>query len=114
MSEEEKQKLLMPFPLKISAFRSKVREAVGVEMDVPQAGAITQWLVRQGYLKIDTEIINGASSKIPTEEGEELGITFREIKTPDGKRYMQCFYSKDAQELILDNMDNILGYSEEK
>ena len=114
ISEEQKQNLLSQTPVKISAFRSAIRELVGQEMAVPQAGEITQWLVEQGCLKVSTEIIPGLSSKIPTVEGEELGISCREIRTPEGKRYMQCFYGKEAQEFILDNMENILGYPGEE
>lgn len=67
---------------------------------------ITSWLIEIGAL--ETISTNGKTVKRPTEQGRELGISVEKRMGFNGE-YVVVIYNKEAQQLILDNIDAILA-----
>lgn len=70
---------------------------------------IALWLVDIGLLKI-VQQPNGKNAKVPTEQGEELGI-FLEDRVGSKGPYTVALYNKTAQSFIVDNIDNIVAWN---
>ncbi len=69
--------------------------------------AITTWLVEIGMLEV-VESTLGNSMKRPTSLGRENGIYTEERFGRDGRQYTGVFYSPEAQQFILDNLDAVI------
>ncbi len=74
--------------------------------------AISSWLIDIGALRVITGE-DGKKKKLPTEQGRELGI-FTEEKVGMRGPYTATLYDKNAQQFIIDNLEAILAYKEEK
>lgn len=78
-----------------------------VQMPSPQmAGA---WLRENGYLV--SEYVDEYNGDLvhPTEKGKALGI-YTKNRQYQGRRFVQIYYSRPAQEFIVANFDKILNY----
>ena len=64
---------------------------------------ITYWLMKSGFLE-ETEDSNGNICKLPTSEGDEIGITERDFDKPDGRKVWYAAYTPAAQQFIIDNI----------
>lgn len=69
---------------------------------------MTNWLVSLGLLKIIES--NNKTTKIPTTEGERMGIRLKHIVL-SYTEYDLVVYSKTMQEFILDNFDDFQKFT---
>lgn len=97
-------------PIPISRITDLINSII-VRMSIKKltASKVADWLVKTEYLKlvIDSE---GKSSKFPTEKGTALGIT-SELRTRQyGQSCYTNLYNREAQEFLLDNIDEILEF----
>ena len=67
---------------------------------------VTSWLRANGYLKEERSEEEGKSVVVPTEKGKSVGI-YSETREKYGKSYSLNIYGKDAQELIVRNLQKI-------
>ena len=70
--------------------------------------AVTSWLVQNGFLC--EEIINDRKRKVPTEEGEKLGI-YSEAREGHYGSYLAVLYKESAQRHIVNNLEQIIKIS---
>lgn len=70
---------------------------------------VRQWLKLNGYLEERMYEEYGKSFHVPTEKGLLLGIRAESRQSSTRGGYMATFYSKDAQEFIVNNIKNILN-----
>lgn len=68
---------------------------------------ISDWLVRKGYLKIETK--NGRQFKRPTEKGESIGLFCERRNSAAGAAYDVVLYSESAQRFVVGNMRAVLA-----
>lgn len=64
-----------------------------------------KFLLNEGYLE-ETED-NGKTIKLATKKGEKIGIIIKEVSSKNGIKYKNNFYSKIAQEYIINNINKI-------
>lgn len=72
---------------------------------------LTKWLISLGFL--EEVMINEARVKRPTESGKEIGILQEERRGQYGN-YFVVLYNRDAQQFIIDNIEAMLAFDEEK
>ncbi|MBR1673663.1 MAG: hypothetical protein IJ703_01770 [Eubacterium sp.] len=70
--------------------------------------SIRSWLKKNGYLSEENDKYKGKKSTIVTSKGTEVGIKSELRKDSRGVDYMYISYGREAQELIVANMDKIL------
>ena len=70
---------------------------------------VTTWLMSIGALSEEPGT-NEKTQKLPTEEGEKLGITV-EMRNGIYGNYRVVVYNRDAQQFIIDNIDAIISLS---
>ena len=70
--------------------------------------SIRSWLKKNGYLSEENDKDKGKKSTIVTSKGTEVGIKSELRKDSRGVDYMYISYGREAQELIVANMDKIL------
>ena len=94
-------------PILISQFLELVMNAIGdTERKRLSHTTITNWLILKGFLQ-KQEGPDGKSKRLPTPAGEQLGLT---VRTREGQygTYQAVYYSQDAQQFILDHLQDIL------
>lgn len=110
ISEEDKFNIrLSATPLQITKFCGRINEITDTEkMQKLQVTAFGKWLLAKGFLEV--EMLSGKRSKKPTPMGEKIGISY-ELRTTAERQYYHLKYSKDAQQFLLDNLDEIIQIS---
>ncbi len=73
---------------------------------------IKKWLIKNGYLIENTNDEKKRNKAMPSDKGSEIGITTQRRKTAFGNYYTVILYGKEAQELIVKNMTEILAEEE--
>lgn len=73
---------------------------------------ITGWLLSIGMLQ-DIETSTGRKRKIPTSNGEMLGMKDASFVNDQGIPTQYTVYDKNAQQFILDNIEAIIAYIRE-
>lgn len=72
---------------------------------------LTAWLLSIGMLKEETDF-SGKTVKLPTENGNELGI-FLDTRMGARGEYTVTVYNLNAQAFIVDNMESIFAFIDE-
>ena len=72
---------------------------------------LTKWLISLGLL--EEVMVNESKVKRPTESGMEIGILQEERRGQYGN-YFVVLYNRDAQQFIIDNIEAMLAFDEEK
>ena len=72
---------------------------------------VTDWLISIGALELRNSF-DGKAKKYPTPQGMELGIT-NETRSGINGEYNVVVYNKDAQQLIVDNIEAIVALRNE-
>ena len=72
---------------------------------------VTDWLIGIGALEVRSGF-DGKTKKYPTSQGAELGIT-NETRSGINGEYNVVVYNKDAQQLIVDNIEAIVALKNE-
>ncbi|MBQ1544195.1 MAG: hypothetical protein IIZ60_00295 [Clostridia bacterium] len=96
-------------PVGVSVVANRVNKVLEPNVTSVAGGHMTAWMQNCGLLK--TETTDGETMKVPTKEGEELGITIHDFKTRDGRDYRKCLYNSNAQTFLVDNLENIAEYT---
>lgn len=100
-------------PIPVSEIAKRINDLADLEICYKfKYSAITSWLIEIGALKIVTRP-DGSTAKHPTEQGNELGIMTEERVGSNGN-YTVVIYNKEAQQFIIDNIETILTYAENK
>lgn len=93
-------------PLRISELVEKLNAVIDTDaMKKISTTAITGWLLDKGFLH---EVIkdDGKKSRLPTEQGFEIGLSTEERRTMQGT-YTVVLYNADAQAFVIDNLEAI-------
>lgn len=95
-------------PLSVSEIAKQINSFIDQsQMRTLTAQDITKWLVQVGAL-YEQENLQGRKHKRPTEAGRQLGIS-TELRMGLHGEYTAVIYDKNAQALIIDNMEAILS-----
>ena len=109
LDEEKAQIVLSDEPIQISKLCDKINAQINAEnIRKLQVTAFGKWLVDKGFLEI--EILNGKRHKKATAMGESIGI-ISEWRAYADREYYALTYNKDAQQFLLDNLDEIIAVS---
>lgn len=110
ISEEEKARVeLSDEPLPISKFCDRINGQIDTEKHIKlKVTSFGKWLVDKGFLNI--EIHNDNKYKKATAAGTKIGIV-SEWRAYGDRDYYAITYSKDAQQFLLDNLDEIITVS---
>jgi len=96
-------------PAMIRRFTDRINALIDASaMQKLKATALTSWLVESGYLC--EEVINDKKRRVPTKQGEELGILSEPREGQYGS-YLAILYSEKAQRLLVGNLDHIIAIS---
>lgn len=74
-----------------------------------KATSVTSFLVEIGMLEV-VQCENGKNAKLPTKDGESIGISIEKRQTQYGS-YLLARYNESAQRFIFDNIDAIIEYN---
>lgn len=112
--EELKKFQFSDIPITISEITKRLNMLVDLsDYKSLKYSKIMNWLIDINALEITTNE-DGKNSKIPTQNGIELGIITEERERM-GNRYKVVLYKKEAQKLIVDNLPDVLEhYKKEK
>jgi len=100
-------------PIPISEITKRINDLIDTEQYKKVSyNSITAWLVENGALAV-LEAADGKTSKTPTAKGTELGITTVKRMGLNGE-YTSVLYNRNAQRLILENLQAMLPKAEEK
>ena len=100
-------------PISISEITRRINELVdGNDMANLKPASINTFLMECGLL-VQTETGDGRKTKIPTEQGNMIGISAEERFSQAGS-YHVTVYNSDAQQFILDNIDAIIEINARK
>ncbi len=74
-----------------------------------KSATVLKWLVERGLL---TEVIKGGKPrKIPTPEGEQIGLSEKLMTNRMGMSYYGVSYEPGAQQFVFDNIDSIIAFA---
>ena len=91
--------------IKITEFVSKLNSLIqNDEVQKITAAKITSWLVKESYL--EEEVKEDKKYRIPTERGNELGISAIE-RTGINGAYMINMYNENAQRFLIEHLPSI-------
>ncbi len=109
LSYEERERYPFgDFPVTVSVIAQRLNELVEPEtMQKLKTTSITKFLLQSGLL-FEEESVSGSKNKRPTEAGRQLGISAAQRIGQNGE-YTAVVYSREAQQLILDNLDAIIA-----
>ncbi|MDR3344275.1 MAG: hypothetical protein LBT21_01570 [Oscillospiraceae bacterium] len=116
ISDEQKGAIWLADELSAAKFTKAINAAVPEvdKMRLLKSRAITDFLVQDGYMRSEKYTDNAGKVKnqrVPTPSGEREGISARWVDSATHGRYFGIFYNKEAQQFILDNLDEIIGIS---
>lgn len=95
-------------PIPITELTNRINALINTDAMKPfRYKHITAWLISIGALSEEQDS-SGKYIKIPTEEGEKLGIT-AEIRNGIYGNYRVVVYNRDAQQFVIDNIDAIIS-----
>lgn len=98
-------------PMSASAITAEINQYVDAENSgTLKAGIVAKWLEDKGMLEI-TELPNGRKSRLPTEEGLQLGIFTEQRTSMSGDEYTAVLYPPAAQEYIYSHIDEIADFN---
>ena len=96
-------------PLKITEIVRRINELSNSEdMKQLQPVNITEYLRENGFMEL-CDNGQGKQVRLPTEAGYSIGLTAEDRTAPNGQPYTAIFYSRDAQQFIIDNMEAVLA-----
>lgn len=95
--------------LSISNFVDQINEGLDAEKHKKLSSfKITSWLKAMGYIDVYENPEWNQKHSITTEKGRSIGIYSEERESSQGRRYVVLIYDRNAQQFIIDNMENIL------
>ena len=114
LSDGERKKIqISETPLTVSEISNHLNNLVDLETTKKiTAATINNWLLNLQLLEVVSQP-NGKTRKLPTEQGNEIGI-FTEERTGQYGAYITVLFSSSAQQFIYDNIDAIVDSKREK
>lgn len=106
MSASDAEKIVVTASCGIVQFTKTVSTSIPEDMKPLSVAAVTKWLRINGYL-YESSKDGKHKANLPTEKGNQLGITVRVLKNPDGQEFQQVVYDTAAQRFILNNIEAI-------
>ena len=98
-------------PMSASAITAEINQYVDAENSgTLKAGIVAKWLENKGMLE-NTELPNGRKSRLPTDEGLQLGIFTEQRTSMSGDEYTAVLYPPAAQEYIYSHIDEIADFN---
>lgn len=92
----------------ISTFIEPYNRMIGeLKMKKLQATKITNWLLKEGYLMVETDE-RGKNYRVPSISGKDLGLSSEQRSGQYGT-YEIVLYSKDAQQFLVNHMEEIVA-----
>lgn len=73
---------------------------------------ISNWLMDNDYLEMKSFPGMEKSYKVASIKGESVGIRSVRKKRANGEEYMATYYGKEAQELIVSRIEDIINFNE--
>ena len=112
LSKERRSEILInEQPVMISHFTNQINSLINDEvMRKLKTTSLTEWLVEKAFLR--EELIHEKRRKIPTVHGKNHGITVEERSGQYGT-YTAVMYNSVAQQLLIDNLDEIIDRTKE-
>ena len=113
-SEQLEQVAISEEPIPVSRVAENINATIDVDVYKRLNGAqINEWLVEKGFLmeQIDNE---GKKTRTITENSVHIGITREERTSPYGRQYFINLFDSKAQKFILDNIDEIISFINNK
>lgn len=100
-------------PITVTEITRNINSLIDTEeIKALKTTSITNWLVEIDFLKCIADE-KGKNHKLPTDKGEQLGISTQERLGMYGT-YKVVLYNSNAQQFILDNLDTIAFYNSNK
>ncbi len=96
------------YPVGIKPFVAAINALVPEDMKKLHPPVITNWLVENGYLRLET--VNDKKHKRLASQGAAIGIC-EEERSGDYGHYYHLLYSESAQRFLIDRLPEILGGS---
>ena len=114
LSDEAREKIqVSETPLTVSEISNYLNNVVdSKKFKRLPAATINNWLLKLQLLE-EIPLPNGRSRKLPTVQGNEIGI-FTEERTGQYGTYVTVLFSPSAQQFIYDNIDAIIESKKEK
>lgn len=114
LTDEQKLRLTPEDYLQSSA---KITAAINAQIDEYtmkklKVTTLNNWLVSIGFL---AEVTSGTgrTHKIPTPEGEAMGLREKEFSDQNGT-HKYVAYNRSAQQFIFDNIDAVIGFAHQE
>ena len=95
-------------PVVITQLVDRINEALNnPQMKKLSTTTITNWLLEKGFMEKQAGP-DGKSRRVPAANGNRIGLS---VQTRQGMYgdYLAVYYSKEAQQFIIDNLPQILG-----
>ena len=73
----------------------------------PNSKAMTDWLISKGFMEKAADA-DGRQKRVPTENGKRIGL-YTETRQGQYGAYMAVYYSREAQQFLLDHLDEIFA-----
>lgn len=106
LSTKDTEEIQISNPTGIANFVRLVNTHIPEGMKPLSAGQVIKWLRNEGVLQeIPKE--NGRKTNLPTEKGNNLGISTQISTNTDGIEFQKVVYSIDAQRFILNNIEAV-------
>ena len=97
-----------------SRITASINELIDTEkMQKLKTTDITGWLLSIGMLQ-DIETSSGRKRKVPTQNGEMLGMKETSFVNEQGVPTQYTVYDKNAQQFIFDNMETLIAFIHER
>ena len=106
ITSQEAEKIAISAPCGIAQFMRAVNEGIPEDMKQLSTTSVIKWLRNNGYLY---EVSKDGKHKtnLPTEKGNQIGITVRSQQNLEGQEFQQVVYDATAQRFILRNIGSI-------
>lgn len=106
MSAKEAELINILAPCGIALFTKTVNEHIPADMKPLSVTTVIKWLRNNGYL-YEVDIDEKHKTNIPTEKGNQLGITLKVQQNSEGKDFQRVIYDVSAQRAMLTNIESI-------
>lgn len=108
-SDEKARVELTDEPVQITRFCQRINSQVDTEnLSKLKVIAFGKWLLEKEILTVD--VYKGKEYRKPTQLGESLGLCSA-LRIFGDREYYATTYSKDAQQFLIDNLDEVIAIS---
>ena len=108
-AEEKSEIELSGEPVQITRLCEMINNRIdATKMSKLKVTAFGKWLLAKGFLMFDTH--KNEQYKRPTEIGESVGLSCA-LRTFGDREYYAITYSRDAQQFLLDHLDEVIAIS---